>query len=99
MTEKPEPVAPGNASADDVSRALARIKAGPQRFWVSHLDENDFKASGLRPYARYRDLGIGEATSGLAQAHVIRMVPPCADEVRVRHRHDVAFQIVYVLKG
>ena len=40
-----------------------------------------------------------EATAGLCQAHVIRMVPPCTDEVRERHVHAVELQLVYVLKG
>jgi hypothetical protein len=89
----------GVVPAEEVERALKQIRPGPQRFMVSHLDEKDFKANGLRPYAQYRDLGLAAATGGLAQGHVIRMVPPCTDDVRVRHRHDVAFQIVYVLKG
>lgn len=71
----------------------------PQNFVVSHLSEADFKADGLRPYARYRDLGVAEATHGLARAHVIRMIPPCTDEVRKRHFHTVQLQMVYVLKG
>jgi quercetin dioxygenase-like cupin family protein len=53
----------------------------------------------LRAYARYRDLGIAAATNGLAVAHVIRFVPPCSDEVRQWHRHEIEFQMVYVLKG
>ncbi len=69
-----------------------------QKFVVSHAREEDF-AEGLRPYARYRDLGIAQATGGLAVAHVIRMVPPVTDAVRVRHQHAVQFQMVYVLKG
>lgn len=78
---------------------MADTATAPQRFTVSHLNEADFKADGLRPYARYRDLGIAEATHGLARAHVIRMIPPCTDEVRKRHYHDVQLQLVYVLKG
>ena len=74
-------------------------KAGPQRFTVSHLDDADFKADGLRAYARYRDLGIADATGGLCQAHVIRLVPPVTDEVRKRHLHQTELQLVYVLKG
>lgn len=76
-----------------------KTKAAPQRFTVTHLREEDFRPDGLRPYARYRDLGIGAATGGLAQAHVIRMIPPVTDEVRQRHVHDVELQLVYVLKG
>jgi mannose-6-phosphate isomerase-like protein (cupin superfamily) len=71
----------------------------PQRFSVSHLNEADFKGAGLRPYSVYRDLGIAAATSGLATAHVIRMVAPFADEFGKRHHHEVQFQLVYVLKG
>lgn len=80
-------------------RATARRGAAPQRFTVSHLREEDFRPDGLRPYARYRDLGIAEATGGLARAHVIRMIPPVTDEVRQRHLHHVDLQLVYVLKG
>jgi quercetin dioxygenase-like cupin family protein len=72
---------------------------GSQRFVVSHPNEADFKA-GLRAYAKYRDLGIRQATGGLAQAHVIRFVPPFrAEEVSQLHYHDVEFQMIYVLKG
>jgi uncharacterized RmlC-like cupin family protein len=71
----------------------------PQSFVVSHLNDGDFKADGLRPYAQYRDLGIAAATSGLCQAHVIRFVPPCTDEVRKRHAHETELQLVYVLQG
>lgn len=71
----------------------------PQRFHVSHLNEADFKGDGLRPYSRYRDLGIAAATGGLATANVIRMVAPFGDSYRTQHHHDVQFQLVYVLKG
>jgi hypothetical protein len=81
-----------------VSRKLSGA-AGSQTFTVSHLNEADFKADGLRTYALYRDLGIAAATAGLCQAHVIRFVPPCADEVRQRHVHTTELQLVYVLKG
>ena len=78
---------------------IRAAKPAPQRFTLSHLREEDFRADGLRPYARYRDLGIAEATGGLARAHVIRMIPPVTDEVRQRHAHTVDLQLVYVLKG
>jgi len=43
--------------------AAAKKPARPkQRIAVSHHREEDFKADGLRAYAKYRDLGIGEAT-------------------------------------
>lgn len=71
-----------------------------QRVAVSHHREEDFKADGLRTYAKYRDLGFADATQGLAQAHVIRLIGPCdPDEVSKLHFHDVEFQMVYVLKG
>ena len=89
--------APPKAAA--ASGKVAARKATTQRFTVSHLNEKDFKRDGLRPYAKYRDLGIAKATSGLAQAHVIRLVPPCTDEVRKRHTHAVELQLIYVLKG
>jgi uncharacterized cupin superfamily protein len=79
----------------------AAKKARPkQRIAISHHREEDFKADGLRTYAKYRDLGIAEASHGLAQAHVIRLVGPCNPaEVSKLHYHDVEFQMVYVLKG
>jgi hypothetical protein len=76
-----------------------KLGSAPQIFTVSHLNEADFKADGLRAYAQYRDLGIAAATGGLCQAHVIRMVPPCTDDVRKRHLHHTELQLVYVLKG
>ena len=78
-------------------RAARRPK---QRIAISHHREEDFKADGLRTYAHYRDLGIADATHGLAQAHVIRLIGPCNPaEVSKLHFHDVEFQMVYVLKG
>ncbi len=79
--------------------APAATARPPQTFTASHLHEADFKTDGLRPYARYRDLGIAAATAGLCQAHVIRFIPPTTDEVRKRHTHSVDLQLVYVLKG
>src|SRR6266700_3376115 len=83
--------------ASPIAKSRARPK---QRIAISHHREEDFKADGLRTYAKYRDLGIAEATSGLAQAHVIRLIGPCNPaEVSKLHFHDVHFQMVYVLKG
>ena len=70
-----------------------------QTFTVSHIDEADFRVGGLRGYSAYRDLGVAAATSGLATAHVIRMVAPFDPGFSERHHHDVLFQFVYVLKG
>ena len=79
----------------------AKPKARPkQRIAISHHREEDFKADGLRTYAHYRDLGIGEASHGLAHAQVIRLIGPCNPaEVSKLHYHDIEFQMVYVLKG
>ena len=80
--------------------ALRKAKAsGPaQKFTVSHHREEDFKSDGLRAYAQYRDLGLSEATHGMVQAHVIRLLPPFRrEEVSKRHYHEVDFQMVYVL--
>jgi hypothetical protein len=86
-----------SAPAKPRTKAAAKPK---QRIAVSHHREEDFKADGLRGYARYRDLGIADATSGLARAHVIRFTGPCNPaEVSKLHFHAVDFQMVYVLKG
>jgi Cupin domain len=83
------------------SRVKPKVRARPrQRFNVSHLRAEDFRADGLRSYAKYRDLGMSKATNGLLQAHVIRLVPPCDPAVvSKRHYHDVDVQMIYVLKG
>ena len=79
--------------------AATPAQRSSQIFRVSHHNEEDFDG-GLRRYAKYRDLGMAKATSGLVQAHVIRFVPPCRpEEVSKLHYHDVEFQMVYVLKG
>ena len=82
------------------AKAKAKKARPKQRIAISHHREEDFKADGLRAYAKYRDLGIADATHGLAQAHVIRLIGPCNPaEVSKLHYHDVEFQMVYVLKG
>jgi hypothetical protein len=112
--QKKSPARKSAAGKSAVARATARktleAKARPaapikvrrpkQRIAVSHHRDEDFKTDGLRTYARYRDLGIADATAGLARAHVIRLIGPCnQDEVAKLHYHDVEFQMVYVLKG
>ena len=80
--------------------APAKRARAKQRIAISHHREEDFRADGLRAYAHYRDLGFADATNGLAQAHVIRLIGPCDPaEVSKLHFHDVDFQMVYVLKG
>jgi quercetin dioxygenase-like cupin family protein len=66
-------------------------------FTVSHARDAEF-VSGLRSFFEYRDLGIKDATAGRVAAHVIRAVPG-APFSGTPHRHGVAFQLVYVLKG
>src|SRR5712664_3085652 len=97
------PAAKPQSKAKETSKETSKetAKARPkQRIAISHHREEDFKADGLRTYAQYRDLGIADATHGLAQAHVIRLIGPCNPaEVSKLHYHDVEFQMVYVLKG
>ena len=87
---------PAKRAKDPAASKRAKAK---HKFTVSHHREEDFD-QGLRPYSAYRDLGIAPATSGMVQAHVIRMTKPfSAEEVAIPHYHDVDFQMVYVLKG
>jgi hypothetical protein len=82
------------------AQAPAKRARPKQRIAISHYRDEDFKADGLRSYAHYRDLGVAEASHGVAQAHVIRLIGPCNPaEVSKLHFHDVEFQMVYVLKG
>src|SRR5262249_39121649 len=78
----------------------ARRKTKLRHGFVVNRDREEDSEGGLRRYAKYRDLGIAQATNGMVRAHVIRFVPPCRpEEVSKRHYHDVDFQMVYVLKG
>jgi mannose-6-phosphate isomerase-like protein (cupin superfamily) len=82
------------------AQAPAKRARPKQRIAISHYRDEDFKADGLRSYAHYRDLGVAEASHGVAQAHVIRLIGPCNPaEVSKLHFHDVEFQMVYVLRG
>lgn len=82
------------------SGPVAKRSRPKQNFVVSHHRDEDFKADGLRTYARYRDLGIAAGTHGLARAHVMRFIGPCnPKDVSKLHLHDVEFQMVYILKG
>jgi mannose-6-phosphate isomerase-like protein (cupin superfamily) len=92
-------IEPKHSKAKALTSAPVR-RAPKQRIAISHHRDEDFKADGLRAYAKYRDLGIAEASNGLARAHVIRLIGPCNPaEVSKLHFHDVEFQMVYVLKG
>jgi hypothetical protein len=99
-TAKPAAKPSARKALTSTGRAAPPTKRPKQRIAISHLREEDFKTDGLRAYAAYRDLGITDATHGLARAHVIRLLPPCnPQEVSKLHTHAVEFQMVYVLKG
>ena len=68
----------------------------PKGFSVVHADAPF--APGLRGFFEYRDLGIAAVTAGSVGARVIRARPGGAAEP-VWHRHKLAFQMVYVLRG
>ena len=71
-----------------------------QRFVVSHYDEKDFTSTSPRAYLLKRDLGVREATGGLATVHVVRAVRPCEPEtLPAMHKHLADFQYFYVRKG
>jgi quercetin dioxygenase-like cupin family protein len=80
-------------------RLMELLQRGQEFHYQHFTGEHEFVAEGLRSYARYRDLGVSKATNGLVQAHVVRLVGECTDEVRKEHNHDTCFQMVYVLKG
>ena len=107
-TQKKSPARKTAAKSTSRKQIKSKARAQPaakrarpkQRIAISHHRDEDFKADGLRAYAKYRDLGIAEASRGLARAHVIRLIGPCNPaEVSKLHFHDVEFQMVYVLKG
>jgi hypothetical protein len=83
------------------AKASAPKKARRQhKFVASRLTPEAFKADGLRTYAHYRDLGVKDATRGMALAHVIRFVGKCDPKVvSKKHTHACEFQMIYVLKG
>ncbi|MBV9980055.1 cupin domain-containing protein [Bradyrhizobium sp.] len=104
--KKSPPRKPAAKSTARKTIKSARATAAPrparpkQRVAISHHRDEDFRADGLRAYAHYRDLGIADASGGLARAHVIRLLGPCnPEEVSKLHYHDVEFQMVYVLRG
>jgi quercetin dioxygenase-like cupin family protein len=81
------------------AKKAAKPARSKQKFHVKHHSEKDFE-TGLRSYAKYRDLGLSKATQGAVQAHVIRLIAPCDPKiVSKRHYHDVDVQFIYVLNG
>ena len=86
--------------AKHAAKRAAAKPGRPHKFVKSHLRPEDFKADGLRTYAHYRDLGVKDATHGMALAHVIRLVGKCDPKlVSKNHLHEAEFQMIYVLKG
>ena len=82
------------------AKAAAPKARRQHKFVASHLTPDAFKADGLRTYAHYRDLGVKDATRGMALAHVIRFVGKCdPNVVSKKHTHECEFQMIYVLKG
>jgi mannose-6-phosphate isomerase-like protein (cupin superfamily) len=99
VARKAAPSRPARAAAKKSVAASASGRRLKQRPAISHYREEDF-ATGLRAYAKYRDLGVADASGGVAQAHVIRLIGPCdPKEVSKLHYHDAEFQLVYVLNG
>src|SRR6202142_1335744 len=87
-----KPSAPKKLKSKARAPAPAKRARPKQRIAISHHRDEDFKADGLRAYAKYRDLGVAGAGQGLARAHVIRLVGPYnPDEVSKLHFHDVDF--------
>ena len=70
----------------------------PMTFSASHAADAVFKDGGLRSCFEYRDLGIHAATGGKVLAHVIR-AKPGAHGGFGWHKHNLDFQMYYVLKG
>lgn len=67
-------------------------------FSASHARDAVFRDGGLRSCFEYRDLGISAATRGRVMAHVIR-AKNGAHAGFGWHKHDLDFQMYYVLKG
>ena len=65
---------------------------------VTHAEDTPFESEGLRTFFEYRDLGIGQSTGGRFHAHVIRAREGHGERVGW-HKHDLDFQMVYILKG
>ena len=59
--------------------------------WTTYTD-------GIRPYFKYRDLGIKDATDGRVLVHVICANGPCPKAMGY-HSHKLEFQMAYLLKG
>lgn len=72
--------------------------ASGMKLSVTHVEDTPFESEGLRTFFEYRDLGIGRSTGGRFHAHVIRAREGHGERVGW-HKHDLDFQMVYILKG
>ena len=64
-----------------------------------HSQDNDAEwVPGLREIFEYRDLGIESTINSKFVAHVISALPGRGAE-GAWHKHDLDFQMVYVIKG
>ena len=81
-----------------MAQAKAKKSGGKMKFSASHAKDAVFKDGGLRSCFEYRDLGIHVATGGRAMAHIVR-AKPGAHAGFGWHKHELDFQIYYVLKG
>src|SRR5258708_19649252 len=92
---------PERSSAPSRNAAKTAAKRRqPHEFLINHLREEDFKSDGLRRYARYRDLGVKDATHGMAVAHVIRFQGPGDPKMGSKlHTPAPHFPFIYLLKA
>ncbi len=60
----------------------------------------DAKFEDFDPEGRYRirDLGLKGATKGVLEARILAAAKPCSSSLGL-HRHDVEFQMFYILQG
>ena len=66
--------------------------------FAAHAKDAEWIKDGLRPYFRYRDLGIKNATQGRVMAQVIKAAEPCKGPMGY-HSHVLDFQMGYLVKG
>ena len=66
--------------------------------FAAHAKDAEWVKDGLRPYFRYRDLGMKSATQGRVMAQVIKAVEPCKGTMGY-HSHVLDFQMGYMVKG
>ena len=75
------------------------MKEKNQQFSTSFSKDASWQ-TGLRTFFEYRDLGIDQATSGMFNAHVIRVKKPVEAYPHTGpHVHELDFQMFYVLSG